>query len=153
MSWVVTAVSVTATVVSAATTIYTSNKAADAQESAAAAQSREAMLRAKQEQEVAAENARRREMQATKDLAKQRAALAASGLAIEGTPLAVLGETYTDAKRDIGDIVYGSKMRSRAATAQAYLAQSQGKSAASATRLQGYGQAASTVAGGTKSFL
>lgn len=149
MSWVATAV----TVVSAAVSIYAGHQAAEAAEDTAAFNAAAARQRAMEEQEVAAENARRREKEAARMVARQRAALAGSGLAMEGTPLAVLGDAYSQSQMDVGDISYQAKQRSRALEVSAGMSLARGENEATALRLRGYGQALGSVAGTTRGFL
>ena len=110
--------------------------AANAAEGAAAAEANEKRLMARKEQETAAENARRAEQEKTRLLASQRAALAASGLAMAGTPLAVLGETARTLELDILDIGHQAAMQARALRAGARVAEFEGASAATALRTQ-----------------
>lgn len=147
-----TAVSVTATVVSAGVSIYTGMQAAEAEEAAALARAQSERDAAERAQEVAAENARRREKEAQRMVAEQRAALAANGLAMTGTPLAVLGENYKAGQQDVADLAYQTKMRTRSAEYSAGLSLAEGANNASAYRLQGYAGAVDSVASGA-SFL
>lgn len=153
MSWAATAISVVSTVVSAGVSIYTSNAAADAQETAAAYNAKQQREQAQREGEIAAENARRREKEAAAMVARQRAALAGQGLAMEGTPLAVLGDSYLQAQQDSLDISFKASERARALRQSAAFSLVDGKNTASATRIQGYGQAAGSIAGTTNSYL
>lgn len=152
MSWAVTATVVT-TAISASVSIYTSNAAADAQETTANYNARIQQDKARQEQEVAAENARRKEKEAQALVARQRAALAGQGLAMEGTPLAVLGETYLQEQQQVNDMAYQAATRAAALRQGAALSLVEGKNQAAGTRLQGYGQAVSSVGSATNSFL
>lgn len=151
MSWAVTAV-VTTTVISAGVSIYSGQQAAEAEESAALARAQAERDAAERAQEVAAENARRREKEAARMVAEQRAALAASGLAMTGTPLAVLGENYQQAQQDVADLRYQTAMRTRSAEYSAGLSLAEGSNAADARILQGYAGAVQSVASGA-SFL
>ena len=139
-------------VVSAGVSIYSSQQQAEAQEEAANYNARLAQDKARQEQEAAAENAWRRQKEAMRQLAKQRASLAAKGLSIEGTPLAVLGYTYTDAQMEIGDLAYDAANRSRVHQSQAFLEVFQGNAMANATRMGGYTQALGSVANAATAF-
>lgn len=113
-----------------------SMQAADAAESAAAAEANEKRAMARKEQETAAENARRAEQEKKRLIAGQRASLARSGLAMEGTPLAVLGETSRTLELDILDIGHQAAMQSRALRAGARVAEFEGASTASSLRTQ-----------------
>jgi hypothetical protein len=81
-----------------------------------------------------AENARRKTRDNARVLGAQRAALAQSGLSMEGTPLAVLGETAMTLQRDILDMGYDAATKARALQAGANLSLYEGKSQASALR-------------------
>lgn len=81
-----------------------------------------------------AENARRKTRDNARVLGAQRAALAQSGLSMEGTPLAVLGETAMTLQRDILDMGYNAATKARALQAGANLSLYEGKSQASALR-------------------
>ena len=91
---------------------------------------------AAQEMEVGAENARRKARENARLLGRQRAMTAASGLAMEGTPLAILGETATMLQRDINDMGYAALQRTRALQAGATMSLWEGQNQASAMRTQ-----------------
>lgn len=105
---------------------------------------------------VAAENARRKERENAGIIGRQRAAMAQSGMAMEGTPLAILGETSMMLNRDILDIGYEAKNKTRSLQAAANMSIWEGKTQASimrtqavATGLKGIASAASGFAGAT----
>ncbi len=125
--------------------VYGSMQAADAAEGAAAAEANEKRLQARKEQETAAENARRAEQEKARLIASQRASLAASGLAMEGTPLAVLGETARTLELDILDIGHQAAMQSRALRAGARVAEYEGAATATAIRTEAAGNALSSM--------
>ena len=83
---------------------------------------------------VAAENARRKTRENARIIGAQRAAIGASGLAMSGTPLAVLGETSMMLQRDILDIGFDAANQSRNLQAAAKMSIYEGKSQASALR-------------------
>jgi hypothetical protein len=102
---------------------------------------------------AAAENARRKERENAGIIGRQRAALAESGMSMEGTPLAILGETSTFLSRDILDIGYDAANKTRSLQASANMSIWEGESSASVMRtqavasgFQGVGQAASAFA-------
>lgn len=110
--------------------------AADAAENVAAMNANEQRKQANKEAETAAENARRAEQEKTRYLATQRAQLAASGLAMEGTPLAVLGDTAQALELQIMDLGADAAARQRALRQGAALSIYEGKSQASALRTE-----------------
>jgi hypothetical protein len=83
---------------------------------------------------VAAENARRKTRENARIIGAQRAAIGASGLSMEGTPLAVLGETAMMLQRDILDIGYDSANQSRQLRAAAKMSIYEGKTQSSALK-------------------
>lgn len=91
---------------------------------------------AMQEGEAAAENARRKARENARIIGRQRAIIAQSGLAMEGTPLAVLGETTSMLQRDILDMGYEASNRMRTLQASANMGLWQGKNQASALRTE-----------------
>jgi hypothetical protein len=125
--------------------VYGNMQAADAAEDAAARQATEQRLQARKEAEVAAENARRAEQEKTRAIATQMAGLASNGLAMEGTPLAVLGDTALTLEMEILDIGHQSAMRQRQLLAGAKVAEIEGKATASAYRIGAAGTAVSGV--------
>jgi len=106
---------------------------------------------AAQEMEVAKENARRKARENARLLGRQRALVAQSGLVMEGTPLAILGESATVLQRDIMDIGYEAQMRSRSLQAGASMSLWEGKQQSSALKTQALTtgiQGASSIASG-----
>lgn len=84
---------------------YQANQqAADAAESAAKYNAEVKRNEAIRESQVAEENIRRKSRENSRIIAEQRAAIADRGLSLEGTPLAVLGDTATTLERDIADM-------------------------------------------------
>jgi len=137
---------------SATAGVVSSQQSAQAQEDAARANAAAQRDRAQQEQETAAENARRREKEAKRMVAAQRAALASRGLSMEGTPLAVLGEEYTQAQQDVADIGYEAESRARAFQHGAAVSIADGENQAAATRASGYGKALGTATRAASEF-
>ena len=136
MFWIGIA-SVTISAIGTGISVKASNDAADAAENVAAMNANEQRKQANKEAETAAENARRAEQEKTRYLATQRAQLAASGLAMEGTPLAVLGDTAQALELQIMDLGADAAARQRALRQGAALSIYEGKSQASALRTEG----------------
>jgi len=130
-------ISTVVSVVGTAVAVKGSMDAADAAETTAAMNANEQRRQAAKEAETAAENARRAEQEKSRYLASQRAQLAASGLAMEGTPLAVLGDTAVALELQILDIGADAAARQRALRQGAALSLYEGKSQASALRAEG----------------
>ena len=91
---------------------------------------------ASRQTDVAAENARRKERENAGIIGRQRAALAESGMSMEGTPLAILGETSTLLSRDILDIGYEAANKTRALQSAANMSIWEGSTQASVMRTQ-----------------
>lgn len=146
MAWATTAaiVAVVATVGGATVSAVGQHNAAVAASQTAEYNANIQRAQAVQESDVAAENARRKQDQANKIIGAQRAALAANGLAMEGTPLAVLGETSTVLERDILDIGFDATNRERQLLASANLSLFEGKAQSSALNTQAW---ASVISG------
>ena len=129
--------------------------AADAAKKTAAYNASVQRTQAAQEMEVAKENARRKARENARLLGRQRALAASSGLVMEGTPLAILGETATILQRDIMDIGYEAQMRSRSLQAGASMSLWEGKQQSSAMKTQALTtglQGAASIAGGFLNF-
>ena len=86
------------------------------------------------ENEAAAENVRRKTRENQRILGRQRAAIAQSGLAMEGTPLAMLGETSSLLQRDILDMGYDAQNRVTSLQSSAAMGLWAGKNQANALR-------------------
>lgn len=86
------------------------------------------------ENEAAAENVRRKTRENARILGRQRAAIAQSGLAMEGTPLAMLGETSSMLQRDILDMGYDAQNRVNSLQSSASMGLWAGKNQANALR-------------------
>lgn len=148
-------VGITTTVVSligAGVSYYGQQQAADAAEDAAAFNATQQRLEARQRQEEAAENARRKQAEASRYQAAFRASLAANGLAMEGTPLEVLGEDSNLLARDILDIGYQASSEARRLKAGAGLSIMEGGNTASALRIQSYGTALQGVSSAASGY-
>lgn len=91
---------------------------------------------AMRENEAVAENARRKQRENTRIIGRQRAIIAQSGLAMEGTPLAILGETASMLQRDILDMGYDAANRTRQLEASANMGLWEGKNQSAALKTQ-----------------
>ena len=134
----VVAVAATASLVGTGIAIYGQQQAADAAEKTAAFNAQQSRVSAKQAQDAAAENARRKEGDIKRQLAAQAAALAGNGLAMTGTPLEVLGDTATDLYLEIQDLEYEARNRSRTLMANAAIGMREGQNTANSLRTQSY---------------
>lgn len=153
---VVAAIAIAGTAVS----IYGQKQSADAAKATAKYNADMQRSQALQETAVAAENARRKTRESARVIGEQRAALAQSGLAMEGTPLAILGESATTLQRDVLDIGYEASNKARSLIAGADMSLWTGKQQAKAANIEmvgtglkgiggaisGYGQAAGLFA-------
>jgi hypothetical protein len=136
MSMWVIGISTVVSLAGTAVSVYAQNQAADAAETTAMLNANEQKKQANREAEVAAENARRAEREKTRYLASQRAQLAASGLAMEGTPIAVLGDTAQALELQILDMGSEAANRMRALRQGAALSVYEGQATASSLRTQ-----------------
>ena len=105
------------------------------------------------ETEIANENARRKTRESAKIIGLQREAMAASGLAAAGTPLAILGESVMTLERDILDMGYEAAARANQLRSSAEMALWEGKTTADALRTASYATALSGAADATTGFL
>ena len=110
--------------------------AADAAEKTADYNAKIQRDQAMQENAAAAENARRKQRENARIIGRQRAIIAQSGLAMEGTPLAVLGETASMLQRDILDMGYDAQNKVNSLQAGANMSLWQGRNQASALRTE-----------------
>lgn len=115
--------------------VYGQRQAASAADATAKYNAKLQTQQAMQTGLVAAENARRKTRENARIIGAQRAAIGASGLSMEGTPLAVLGETAMTLQRDILDIGFDAANQSRQLQAAAKLSLYEGKSQSSALKL------------------
>jgi hypothetical protein len=145
------AISAVATGVGTYVSVQGQRQAAKAAEQTAEYNAQVQRTQAAQEMEVAKENARRKARENARLLGRQRALVAQSGLVMEGTPLAILGESATVLQRDIMDIGYEAQMRSRTLQAGASMSLWEGKQQSSAMKTQALTtglQGAASIAGG-----
>lgn len=128
----------------------------DAQQTAAENTEKAAVYNAKvkrdqaiSENEVAAENSRRKAREAARYVSRARADIAARGLTMEGTPLVVLGDIQTELERDIMDASWEASMRAKNLIEGASMDLWEGAAGASAMR----GQATATLITGIGSTV
>lgn len=146
-------VSIVLTSISAHIQVESSRAAAKATEKAAALNAKEKQIQAKQVMEVASENARRKQEENRRQLAAVRAANAANGFQMEGTPLAVFGETALQLERDILDISFEAESQRRALLAGAQTDVWEGANQSAALQNQATASAISSAAGATGGYL
>lgn len=151
MSFAIIGVSVAASGTGVA--IYGQQQAASAAEDVADYNADVARIQAEHETEVATENARRKTRENAKLIGLQREALAASGLAPAGTPLAILGESVSMLTMDVLDMGYEAEARARALRSDAAMGLYEGASTGSALRTQSIATGFSGAASATGSFL
>jgi hypothetical protein len=116
--------------------VYGQREAAKAAEATAKYNAGLARSQADQSNAVAAENMRRKQRENSQLLAAQRSALAARGLQMEGTPLAILGESGMMLERDILDMGFEASSRARSLMASAEMGLWEGRQQAGAMRMQ-----------------
>jgi len=139
MSYWIVGIALVATVASTGVQVYGQRQQAKAAENTADYNAAVDRNNAVQAQRVAAENIKRKQDEARRGIAAQRAALATSGLAIEGTPLAVLGETQKYYEMEANDIGFDAYQRARGLFASADAGIVAGQQTASGLRIQQYG--------------
>lgn len=98
------------------------------------------------EQQSAAFDAQRERENAQRIMARQRAGYLASGVALEGSPTAVIEDTATEAALDIAAIQYGGNLRASNYQAQAGIDRMNARSARTAGFLSGATSLASGLA-------
>jgi hypothetical protein len=128
------AISAVTALVGTGVSIYGQRQAASAAEATGKYNAKLQRDQAVQTNLANAENARRKTRDNARVLGAQRAALAQTGLSMEGTPLAVLGETAMTLQRDILDMGYDAATKARSLQAGANLSLYEGKSQASALK-------------------
>lgn len=153
MSFWVVGLSAAATVISAGVTIYGQEQQKKAVEAQADYNEEVAKNEALQENALAAENARRVQKEKTRTIAALRASMAANGIGMEGTPLAVLGDVATDFEQEIADIGYGAANKRMALLSSAKLGQWQADNQKSALTISQAGTAVGAVGKATSGYL
>ncbi len=153
MSYWIIGISTVVSLAGTAVSVQGQQNAAKAAENSARYNSELQRQQADQENKVVAENARRKARENNRELARIRAANAASGLTMEGTPLAVLGETAAMLDRDIQDMSFEASNRYRALIQGAQMDIWQGENEAAALRTQSYATALQGVSSATSGYL
>ena len=155
MSFAVTAFAVAAgaTAIGTVMSVQGQRSAADQAEKTAQYNATVQRNQAAQEMEAAKENARRKERENGRILARQRALVAKSGLAMEGTPLAILGETATMLQRDILDMGYTAQQRVRTLQASANMGLWEGQNQSAALKTGALTTGIQGVAGMASGYL
>lgn len=146
-------VSTIATGVGTYMSVQGQRNAADAAEKTADYNAKIQRDQAVQESAAAAENSRRKARENARIIGRQRAIIAQSGLAMEGTPLAVLGETASMLQRDILDMGYDAQNKVNNLQAGANMSLWQGKNQASALRTEALTTGLSGVASMAGGYL
>lgn len=144
---------VAASAVGTGISFYGQHQQAEAAEATAAYNARLAKQQAGHEYEVAGENARRKARENARIIGLQRHAVAASGLTMSGTPLAMLGESVMTLQRDILDIGYEAAARGAALRSQAAVSTYEGKAAGGAARTAAWGGLIQGATSATSGFL
>lgn len=143
---VLSALALAASVIGTGLSVYGQVQAASAAKATGKYNAKIQQDQAKQEMQAMGENARRKTRENARILGQQRAALAQSGLAMEGTPLAILGESAMTLHRDILDMGYTAANKSRELQAAASMSLYTGKQQSSAGMLSAVGTGISGVA-------
>jgi hypothetical protein len=105
------------------------------------------------ETQVANKNARRKTRENAKIIGLQREAVAASGLAMAGTPLAILGESVMTLERDIMNMGYEAAARATQLRSGAEMSLWEGRTTAGAMRTAAVGTAISGVASAANRYF
>lgn len=105
------------------------------------------------ERQVASENARRATAEMRRQLATVRAATAGRGLAMTGTPLAILGDTATRLELEVLDLTSQADSRARALISRADMSLWEGRRQAGALRTSSIGSGFAGVASATSDYL
>lgn len=134
-------------------TIYGQQQQKKAVEQTAKYNANVAKGEASKQNRVATENIKRASLDNRRLRGQLASANAANGLAMEGTPLAVLGETQTALERDILDIGYQAAENSRSILAGAELGKWSAKQQSRAITTQQYATAASGIGSATSGYL
>lgn len=127
--------------------MHASKSAANAAQKTASINANEKKKAAAQEVTVASENARRKERENQRILASLRATTAANGMQMEGSPLAVFGDTAEQLQRDILDLSFEAENRRRALLVGAQLDTVEGANIAAGMRNEATASGVSSVSG------
>lgn len=123
MSWIAVGISVATAVIGAGVTIYGQEQQKKAVEAQADYNEEVAKNEATRINEETRQNALRVSKEKNRAISAIRAANAANGLALEGTPLAVLGDVATEFEQEIADLGYAAANRRAALLSEAALGQ------------------------------
>lgn len=123
MSWIAVGISVATAVIGAGVTIYGQEQQKKAVEAQADYNEEVAKNEATRINEETRQNAMRVSKEKNRAISAIRAANAANGLALEGTPLAVLGDVATEFEQEIADLGYAAANRRAALLSEATLGQ------------------------------
>jgi len=136
MSWWSFGITMTLTAISTDMQVRASKKQAKVANQTAILEAKENRAQAQQAMDVAGENARRKQRENMRHLAAIRSSNAKSGFQMEGTPLAVFGESALQLEREILDMSFQAENRYRALIAGADTAIWEGAQQASALQSQ-----------------
>ena len=136
----------------AATSFIGARQQAQAAEQQANYNAQLARQQAEHESLVAAENARRKTRENARIIGSTKAAIAASGMAMTGTPLAILGETVMRLERDVLDLGFEAATRARALHSQAAMSEWEGRTTAGAYRTAGWANLAQGISSAAASY-
>lgn len=153
MSFWVIGISTAVSVVGTGVAVYGQQQQAKAAEYTAEYNANLATQQAEHETQVAYENARRKTRENARIIGLQREAIAASGLAPAGTPLAILGDTVMTLERDILDMGYEAASRAQQLRSGAEMALYEGRATAGALRMGSYATALTGATSATTGFL
>jgi hypothetical protein len=146
-------IGVVTAVAGTAVSVYGQQQQAQAAEDTAEYNSKLALQQAAHETEVATENARRKARENARVIGLQRQAISANGLAMSGTPLAILGDSVMTLERDILDMGYEAAARAAQLRGTAAMELWEGSATASALRTASVGTAISGISKAGESFL
>lgn len=153
MSMWIIGISTAVSVIGTGVSVYGQQQAAKGAEYTAEYNAKLATQQAAHETEVSTENARRKTRENARIIGLQREAIAASGLAPSGTPLAILGDSVTTLQRDIMDMGYEAAARANQLHSAAAMSLTEGRNTATGLRTSSYATALSDVASATSGFL
>jgi hypothetical protein len=153
MSMWIIGISTAVSVIGTGVSVYGQQQAAKGAEYTAEYNAKLATQQAAHETEVSTENARRKTRENAQLIGLQREAIAASGLAPSGTPLAILGDSVTTLQRDIMDMGYEAAARANQLHSAAAMSLTEGRNTATGLRTSSYATALSGVSSATSGFL
>lgn len=145
MSWGAVAATVVTSLIGAGVSYYGAQQQAKATEKASAVNARNARLRAQEERETAAENARRKRKDNRRRLSAMRAKAGGGGLAFEGSVLDSFTESASILEKETGEVFRQGLARGGQLSAQADMTLFEGGLQADATRTAAQGNLLSDV--------